>query len=91
VRNDEEPAFAEAVMELAQCGGLPLRILAIHEQGPDGTCEPVELHDGPTPYPCPLRQDALRALTVQAKARSLLGGGPVPPIEDAPATYVPWI
>jgi hypothetical protein len=53
VKNDEEPPFSEAVMELAQCGGLPLRILDIHERGPGGTCGPSELHDGPTPYPLP--------------------------------------
>jgi hypothetical protein len=91
VRGDDEPRFSDAVMELAACGRLPLRILDIHVRGADGACDPVELHDGPTPYPCALRQDALRALMVQAKAASLLNGGPVPPIEAPAPIYVPWI
>ena len=87
----EEPGFSAAVMELAGRGRLPLRILDVHVRGADGSCDPAELHDGPTPYPCPRRRDALRALVVHARATSLLSGGPVPPIGAAPAPSVPWI
>jgi hypothetical protein len=52
VRDDEEPGFSDAVMDLAGCGRLPLHILAVHVRGADGSCAPAELHDGPTPYPC---------------------------------------
>jgi hypothetical protein len=40
---------------------------------------------------CARRRDALRALIVQARAASLLSGGPVPPVEAAPLSFAPWI
>jgi hypothetical protein len=69
---------------MAQCGGLPTRLVELHRDDGSGKCSVCSAgaQTGRYVYPCAIRTLAVRALLIQARAlsRDVLHKGTAAPI-----------